>query len=123
MADDIEDNDEWEDDADNGLELLNVLKSYETEYPKRNMTDKVRTIMNDCINKMRADLYEVNHKKKRAADGSRLHPRLSILCQRPAISPLVEVIILRTVKGKKAHVGVVHTLYSFRTRIVFAICG
>jgi hypothetical protein len=76
------------------------------------MTDKVRTIMNDCINKMRADLYEVNHKKKRAADGSRLHPRLSILCQRPAINPLVEVIILRTVK-------LLHALYSFRTRIAF----
>jgi hypothetical protein len=52
-------------------ELLIVLKTYETEYPERNMTDKVRTMMNDYTNKMRADLrHEVNNKKKRAADGT-----------------------------------------------------
>jgi hypothetical protein len=88
MADDIEDNYEW--DGDNGLclehretpkfgnnilkhdyyELLNVLKTYETEFPKSNMTNKFQTMMNDYTNKMRADLHEVNNRKKRAADGT-----------------------------------------------------
>jgi hypothetical protein len=80
VADDIEDNGLSLEDGETPnlgsdilkhdyYELLNVLKTYESEYPERKMTDQLRTIMNDCTNKMRADLHEVNHKKKRAADG------------------------------------------------------